>query len=293
MSTNPQGKRVAIITGGGRGLGKSETLAIAAKGIHCILTYNGKREDAEEVADAARALGVEARVLQLDLADVPSFDAFASGVRSILGEFGVERFDYLVNNGGISHRSPFADIKEEDVDRLFAINFKGVLFLTQKLLPLINDGGRIVNTSSGSTRFVFVPEMLAYSSIKGALEPYTRYLAQELGPRGISVNTLAPGPIGTDFSGGMIRDNPQYRENISKATAFGRPGDPEDVGPMVASLLGDENPWIAFCTVARGACTAAGVARGRRRSSRPAATALRSRRPCLPNRGSSPSKSTS
>lgn len=236
--------RWALITGGDRGLGRSEVLSIADKGINCIFTYYTREDGAEQVAQDVRLRGVEAHVLQLDLADVSSFDGFADKVRAILRGVGVERFDYLINNAGISHRAPFEEITEEDVDRQFAVNFKGVLFLTQKLLPLLNDGGRIINTSSGTTRFVFVSQMLTYASIKGALEPYTRYLAQELGPRGITVNAIAPGAIGTDFSGGMIRDNPHYREAISKATALGRPGEPEDIGPMVASLLSDDNRWV-------------------------------------------------
>ncbi len=183
------------------------------------------------------------RALQLDLAKVSGFDAFVGQVRQVLADMGAERFDYLVNNAGMSYHSKFSDVTEEDLDCLFAVNFKGVFFLTQKLLPLINDGGRIINTSSGLVRFVF-PNLMAYASIKGALEPFTRYLAQEVGARGITVNTLAPGAIGTDFSGGMIRDNPEYRQRVSGVTALGRPGEPEDIGPMVASLLSDENRWV-------------------------------------------------
>ncbi len=240
MSTQ---KKIALVTGGSRGLGRSEVLAIAARGIDCIFTYNSRREEAAQVAEAASAHGAMARALQLDLAKVSGFDAFVGQVRQVLADMGAERFDYLVNNAGMSYHSKFSDVTEEDLDCLFAVNFKGVFFLTQKLLPLINDGGRIINTSSGLVRFVF-PNLMAYASIKGALEPFTRYLAQEVGARGITVNTLAPGAIGTDFSGGMIRDNPEYRQRVSGVTALGRPGEPEDIGPMVASLLSDENRWV-------------------------------------------------
>ncbi len=240
---NIKTNRIALVTGGSRGLGRCEVLSIAERGIHCIFTYNSKREEADEVVAAASAHGVQVRALHLDLGQVASFDGFVTQVQTALAEMGVQGLDYLINNGGISYHSKYAEVREEDLDRLYAVNFKGVFFLTQKLLPVINEGGRIINTSSGLTRFVF-PNLMAYASIKGALEPFTRYLAQEVGARGITVNTLAPGAMGTDFSGGMIRDNPEYRKRISEATALGRPGVPDDIGPMVASLLSDENRWV-------------------------------------------------
>jgi NAD(P)-dependent dehydrogenase (short-subunit alcohol dehydrogenase family) len=237
-------RKIAIVTGASRGLGRCELLSLAARGVDCIFTYHSKKDEAEHVATEARAHGVAVHALQLDLGDVTSFDAFADTVRNTLQGMGVERFDYLVNNAGMSFHKDFADVTEEELDHLYAVTFKGVFFLTQKLLPLINDGGRILNTSSGSTRFVFVARMLAYASLKGALEPFTRYLAQQLADRRIAVNTLAPGPMSTDFAGGMIRDNAEYRDGIANVTAFGRPGVPEDIGPMVAALLSDDNRWI-------------------------------------------------
>ncbi|WP_198148863.1 SDR family NAD(P)-dependent oxidoreductase [Luteibacter yeojuensis] len=242
MTSNMR-RRVALVTGGSRGLGRAEVLALAARGIDCLFTYSARRDEAEKVAAEARAPGVEVHALQLDQGNVPTLDGFVDRVKATLAGMGVERIDYLVNNAGISNHTAYAEVTEEELDRLYAINFKGVFFLTQKLLPLINDGGRIINTSSGLVRFVF-PDLIAYASSKASLETFTRYLAHELGPRGITVNTIAPGAMGTDFNGGMIRDNAGYRERIAGVTALGRPGVPDDIGPMVASLLDDSNRWI-------------------------------------------------
>ncbi len=234
---------IAIVTGGSRGLGRCTVLSLAERGLNVIFTYNSKRDEAEKVIAEAGTNGGSVVALQLDAGQVATFDRFVEEVRSVLARFGTDRFDYLVNNAGVSHHSKFSETTEKDLDQLYTVNFKGVFFLTQKLVPLLNDGGRILNTSSGLVRFVF-PNLIAYASLKGAIEPFTRYLASELGSRGITVNTLAPGAMGTDFSGGMIRDNPEYRKRISEATALGRPGVPDDVGPMVASLLSDDNRWV-------------------------------------------------
>jgi NAD(P)-dependent dehydrogenase (short-subunit alcohol dehydrogenase family) len=235
--------KVAIVTGGSRGLGRNTVLGLARCGVDSIFTYNSNRAEAEKVTALAVATGRKAIALRLDTGDVRTFDAFVKGVRQALAELGAERFDYLVNNAGISHHREFDQTTEEELDRLYNVQFKGVFFLTQKLLPLINDGGRIVNISSGLTR-IAVPGSGAYASMKGAVEVLTRYLAKELGPRGIAVNTVAPGAIATDFSGGMVRDNPEVNRRVAEMTALGRAGQPDDIGPMIASLLSEDNRWI-------------------------------------------------
>lgn len=235
--------KIAIVTGGSRGLGRNTVINLAKRGVHSIFTYNSNRAEAEKVVAAVREAGAKAVALQLDTGNVSSFDAFAQSVRTALASFGAERFDYLVNNAGTSHHNPFAKTTEEELDGLYNVHFKGVYLLTQKLLPLIKDGGRIVNTSSGLTRITF-PGSSAYASMKGAVEVLTRYLAKELGGRGIAVNTVAPGAIATDFSGGMVRDHPEVNKRVSEMTALGRAGVPDDIGPMIAALLSDENRWV-------------------------------------------------
>lgn len=235
--------KVAIITGGSRGLGRSTVLNLAKRGVHAIFTYHSNRAEADKVAALAREAGVKAVPLQLDTHDVDAFDDFVVAVRQTLTVFGRDRFDYLVNNAGNSQHINFEKVTEADFDAVVDVHFKGVFFLTQKLLPLMNDGGRIVNISSGLTR-ISVPGSSAYAAAKGAVEILTRYLAKELGPRRITANVVAPGPIQTDFSGGMVRDNPQLNKTISDMTALGRPGLPDDVGPMIAALLSDENRWV-------------------------------------------------
>lgn len=185
----------------------------------------------------------KAIALQLDTGSVGTFDAFVQSVREALATLGAERFDYLVNNAGTSHHNAFEQTTEEELDKLYNVHFKGVFFFTQKLLPLINDGGRIVNVSTGLTRLA-IPGSSSYASMKGAVEVLTRYLAKELGARGITVNTVAPGAIQTDFSGGMVRDNPEINKRVADMTALGRAGVPDDIGPMIASLLSEDNRWI-------------------------------------------------
>lgn len=235
--------KVAIITGGSRGLGRSTVLNLAKRGAHAIFTYHSNRAEADKVAALAREAGVKAVPLQLDTHDVDAFDDFVVAVCQALTAFGRDRFDYLVNNAGNSQHIDFEKVTEADFDAVVNVHFKGVFFLTQKLLPLMNDGGRIVNISSGLTR-ISVPGSSAYAAAKGAVEILTRYLAKELGPRRITANVVAPGPIQTDFSDGMVRDNPQLNKMISDMTALGRPGLPDDVGPMIAALLSDENRWV-------------------------------------------------
>jgi NAD(P)-dependent dehydrogenase (short-subunit alcohol dehydrogenase family) len=218
-------------------------LSLARRGISSIFTYNSNRAEAEKVTALARELAAKAVALQLDLANVGGFDEFVGHVRGALDGFGAKRFDDLVNNAGMSHDSAFETTTELELDALYNVHFKSVFFLTQKLLALINDGGRIVNLSSGLTRMTF-PGSASYALMKGAIEVLTRYLAKELGSRGIAVNAVAPGAIATDFSGGMVRDNPEINRRIADITALGQAGLPDDVGPMVASLLADDNRWI-------------------------------------------------
>ena len=235
--------KIAVVTGGSRGLGQNTVLHLAERGVRTIFTYNRNRAEAEKVVAAAGEAGSKAIALQLNTGKVGDFAQFASDVTKALGEFGAERFDFLVNNAGISHHAAFEKTTEAELDQLYDVNFKGVFFLTQTLLPLINDGGSIVMLSTGLTR-ICIPESAPYASLKGAIEVLTRYLAKELGPRRIRVNAVAPGAIQTDFSGGIVRDNPAVNKMVTDATALGRPGLPDDIGPMIASLLSEDNRWI-------------------------------------------------
>jgi len=236
--------KLAIITGASRGLGRNTALSLAQRGTDVLLTYHSSRAEADATVAAIEALGRKAAALRLDTGDIASFGAFAAEVtRKLREQWGRDRFDFLVNNAGIGVNAPFAQTTEADFDRLLNIHFKGVFFLTQKLLPLISDGGRIVNLSSGLSRFA-LPGYSAYAAMKGAIEVLTRYLAKELGPRGIAVNAVAPGAIATDFGGGAVRDNADINKFVASITAMGRAGLPEDIGPMIASLLADENRWV-------------------------------------------------
>ncbi|MEI9888874.1 MAG: SDR family oxidoreductase [Rhizomicrobium sp.] len=237
------GTKIAVVTGGSRGLGRSTVIALAKRGVDSVFTYKSNRAEADKVVVEVGALGRRASALALDTGDVGSLDAFVRSLRQALADLGTNRFDYLVNNAGISHHNSIEKTTEEELDALYRVNFKGVFFVTQKLLPLIADGGRIVNLSSGLARII-VPGSAPYGALKGALEVLTRYMAKELGPRGIAVNTVAPGAIATDFSGGMVRDNPEVNKRVADMTALGRVGQPEDIGPMIASLLSPDNRWI-------------------------------------------------
>jgi len=241
--TRIQPRKIALITGGSRGLGRETAVNLAKRGIDVIITYKSNRAEADNVVQRLTEAGRQAASLQLDTADVRTFDAFVQHLPQTLSDLGADRFDFLVNNAGTSHHKAFAEVTVAELDALYDVHFKGVFFLTQKLLPLINDGGRIVNISTGLTRFTG-PGSSAYASMKGAVEVLTRYLAKELGPRRIAVNTVAPGAIATDFSGGMVRDNPDLNKLVSSMTALGRAGVPEDIGPMIASLLSEENRWV-------------------------------------------------
>jgi NAD(P)-dependent dehydrogenase (short-subunit alcohol dehydrogenase family) len=236
--------KIALITGGSRGLGRNTAVSLARKGGDVILTYHSRQDEAQAAVAEIEAHGRKAVALQLDAGDVAGFDAFVGRVRAALRDtWGRDSFDHLVNNAGHGHNAPFAETSEAAFDQLMNVHFKGVYFLTQKLLPLLADGGRIVNLSSGLARFA-LPGFSAYAAMKGGVEVMTRYLARELGTRGIAVNTVAPGAIETDFGGGVVRDNPDYNRNVAQATALGRAGLPDDIGPMIAALLSEDNRWI-------------------------------------------------
>ena len=240
MITTP----IALITGASRGLGRSSALHLAARGVDVILTYHSNASEARAVVGQIEALGRRAVALQLDVGHSPSFAAFADALKTALAQgWQRERFDYLVNNAGVGHYAPFAEATEAQFDTLMNVHLKGPFFLTQKLLPLLADGGRIVNISSGLTRFS-LPGYAAYATMKGGVEVLTRYLAKELGARGIAVNTLAPGAIETDFGGGAVRDNAQLNSMIASQTALGRVGQPDDIGGAISALLQSDNRWV-------------------------------------------------
>jgi NAD(P)-dependent dehydrogenase (short-subunit alcohol dehydrogenase family) len=237
-------QRIALITGGNRGIGRSAAIHLAEDGVDSVITYRSHADEAAEVVAAIEGLGRKAVALQLDTGESSTFGDFASALASTLQEtWGRDTFDFLVNNAGNSSDSAFAEVTEEEFDRLVDIHFKGVFFLTQRLLDQLADGGAIVNLSSGLARFSY-PKRVAYGSVKGAVEVLTRYLATELGPRGIRVNAIAPGAVATDFSGGAVRDTPAMQEAISSVTALGRVAVADDIGPVIASILRDDNRWV-------------------------------------------------
>jgi len=234
---------IAIITGGSRGLGRSAALHLAARGADIILTYHSRSDEAASAVADIEQTGRRAAALQLDVADSKSFPSFVEAVQNQLSAWGAERFDYLVNNAGVGYRAPIAETNEDDFDGLVAIHLKAPFFLTQRLAPLIADGGRILNVSTGLTRFS-LPGYAAYATMKGGVEVLTRYMAREFGERKIAVNAIAPGAIATDFNGGHVRDNADLNAFISGQTALGRAGLPDDIGSAVAALLSGELGWM-------------------------------------------------
>jgi NAD(P)-dependent dehydrogenase (short-subunit alcohol dehydrogenase family) len=235
---------IALITGGSRGLGKSMALTLAAHGTDVVLTYRSNQAEAQAVVEAITQQGRRAIALPLDVGKASSFATFAEQLRTALKQhWQRDRFDYLVNNAGVGVHASFAETTEAQFDELVNVHLKGVFFLTQTLLPLIADGGRILNISSGLARFA-LPGYSAYAVMKGGIEVLTRYLAKELGERRIAVNTLAPGAIETDFGGGVVRDNKDVNAYVASQTALGRVGLPDDIGGAVAMLLSKESGWI-------------------------------------------------
>ena len=236
--------KIALVTGGSRGLGKDMALRLAEKGLDVILTYNSQAEDAQNVVALIEQTGQKAAALQLNTGELQTFDTFIEQLRTVLNNtFGTDHLDFLINNAGIGRYAPIGQVSEELFDDLLNIHFKGVYFLTQKMLPLLNDGGGLINVSSGTTR-VSVPGSSVYASIKGAVEVFTRYLAKELGPRGIRANVVAPGAVVTDFGGGHLRKSEQTMQFVSSVTALGRPGVAEDIGGVVAFLCTDDARWV-------------------------------------------------
>ncbi|MVW80668.1 SDR family NAD(P)-dependent oxidoreductase [Bordetella sp. 02P26C-1] len=235
---------ISLITGASRGLGRNTALSIAKRGGDVVLTYRSQEQEAQAVVEEIQALGRQAIALPLDTGNVASFVAFAESLRAALREnWSRDTIDHLVNNAGHGDYATIDQLTEAQFDGLVDVHFKGVFFLTQTLLPIIADGGRIINLSTGLTRFS-APGYSVYAAAKGAVEVLTRYMAKELGPRGIAVNTVAPGAIETDFGGGVVRDNLELNRQFAAMTALGRVGMPDDIGPMIASLLSADNRWV-------------------------------------------------
>ncbi|ELW1647515.1 MULTISPECIES: SDR family NAD(P)-dependent oxidoreductase [Enterobacter] len=237
-------ERIALVTGGSRGLGKNAVLKLAAEGTGIILTYNSSEQEALDVVREIQQKGVKAAALQLNVGNIASFDAFAKNVQeTLMRVWQRETFDYLLNNAGTGLYAPYTETTEAQFDEAMNIHFKGPFFLTQRLLPMMNDGGRILNVSSGLARFT-QPGSGTYAAMKGAMEVLTRYQAKELGARGISVNIIAPGAIETDFGGGRVRDNAELNQLLASQTALGRVGLPDDIGDAIAALLSDKLGWM-------------------------------------------------
>ncbi|MDD7794422.1 SDR family NAD(P)-dependent oxidoreductase [Clostridium sp. 'White wine YQ'] len=236
--------KIALVTGGSRGIGRDSAISLSKKGVDVIITYNTQKEKADEVVKEIEANGGKAAAIQLDVSDVSYFDYFITNLSKVLKEkWNQEQFDFLINNAGISNHTPFLKVTEEEFDKIFNTHFKGVFFLTQKLIPLIADKGVILNTSTMLTH-VSSPGSGLYASAKGAVEVFTRYLAKEFGARGIRANTVAPGAVNTEFSGDTYAKNPGLKERIASQTALGRMGEASDIGGVVASLCTDEMGWV-------------------------------------------------
>ncbi|MCU0427891.1 MAG: SDR family oxidoreductase [Candidatus Kapabacteria bacterium] len=239
----PTGK-IAVITGGSRGLGKNMALALAKSGIDSIITYKSNRADADAVVAEITELGRKSVALSFDVERLSGIGGFLQAVSVQLQSlWNTDKFDFLVNNAGIGATIPITDATEADFDQMLNIHFKGVYFLTQQSLPMMNDGGRIINISSGTTRFC-VPGYSLYASMKAGVEMFTKYLAKEIGGRGMTANVLAPGAIETDFNGAAIRNNPQMKGYLASQTALGRVGEANDIGGIVAFLCSPEAGWI-------------------------------------------------
>lgn len=238
-------QKIALVTGGNRGLGRSTALHLAEAGTDVVLTFRSNAEEAKTVVDAVQDRGRRAMAVQLDTTRTETFAGFVEQVRGALADtWGRDSFDVLVNNAGAAAWTPIGATEKADVDHMLALHVTGVVLLTQELLPLLTDGGRIVNTSTGLARFTGAGGYSVYAAAKGAVEVYTRYLAKELGPRRIAVNAIAPGATGTDFGGGALRDDDQVRAGLASVTAMGRVGEPDDIGAAVAALASDAMGWV-------------------------------------------------
>ncbi len=236
--------KIALITGASRGLGKNMALSMAQKGNDIILTYQSKKDEAENVVEEIKKLGQNAISVQLDVSNVKHFDGFVLQIQTILKDiFSIDKFDYLVNNAGVGIYSSYTETTEEQFDSMVNIHLKSAFFLTQKILPILNDGGAIVNVSTGLARFT-LPGYDAYAVMKGGIETLTKYQAKSLGARGIRVNVIAPGAIETDFGGGAVRDNKDLNAFVASQTALGRVGKPDDIGSVVAFLCSDDAKWV-------------------------------------------------
>lgn len=236
--------KIAVVTGASRGLGRNTALSLARQGQDVIITYQNRADAAQAVVDQIIAMGRKAVAMPLDVGNVAGFGEFADRLRGTLREgWRRDRFDHLVNNAGHGDMAPIIETREAQFDALVNVHFKGVYFLTQTLLPLIADGGRVVNLSSGLTR-IAVPGFAAYAAMKGAIEVLSVYMAKEFGERGIAVNAVAPGAIETDFLGGAVRDTPDLNQSYASMTALGRVGVPDDIGPMIANLLSEDLRWV-------------------------------------------------
>ena len=238
-------RKIALITGGNRGLGKDMALSLARKGLDIVLTFNANQAEGEAVAEEIRGMGGRAAALRFDLSDVPAIEAFVDQVKAVLRDDfgGAERIDFLVNNAGIGRAIPIDYLTEADFDTFANIHFKGVLFLTQKALRMMNDGGGVVFITAAADRYN-VPAYGLYAACKGAVEVFSRYVAKEYGPRGIRSNSVAPGGVATDFNGGAIRDNPMLQQMIVAQTAMGRLAEPHDIGGLVTLLCSDDARWL-------------------------------------------------
>lgn len=237
-------RKIALVTGASRGLGRNTTLQLAQKGIDSIVTYRSGEAEADQVVAKIEAIGGTAVAMKLDTSNTSDFGDFVHDLQAVLkGHWDRHTFDFLVNNAGTGLAKPFTETSEEEFDQLMNVHVKGVFFLTQRVLPLIADGGRIVNISSGLARFT-LPGSSAYATMKGAVEVMSRYMAKELGSRQIAVNVVAPGAIETDFNGGAVRDNPDMNKMIASTTAMGRVGLPDDIGGAISSLLAGDLGWM-------------------------------------------------
>lgn len=237
--------KIVLVTGGSRGLGKDMALSLARKGTDVVVTYKTNKEEAEKLVNEIETHDRKAAALQLDMSNLASLDAFVKEMQSTLStKWNAASFDFLINNAGMGATVPFAQVTEELFDEFLNVHFKGVYFLTQKLVAFMNEGGRIINISSGTTRFAN-PGYSVYASMKGAIEVFTKYLAKELGAKGIRANVVAPGPIETDFNAAAIRSNPQMKERLSSLSPLGRVGNAEDIGGVVAFLCSEEAGWIS------------------------------------------------